>query len=431
MLANRLSGWLRPLLTLAALAGVLSLAACGGGNGAPNNPYQPGAGPLTVTPATGTGYSGVPFTFSVTGGTAPYSVISSDSVILPVTSGVSGNSLVVVPGNVTATTPVSFTVSDAAGHQTTGSLTVNPALLLPTSITVTGNPTCSASGGTLCSGQNGTASVFVTNPAGGPLAGRTIRFDVVQGDFAFVSTAAGQPLVSTLSAVSDTNGFAVVKLQVPTTAITQIATIRATDVTSGNSINSNFTIVAFNDGGAVLSVSPASASVPGLPAATPQCAIGVPVTYYVYGGTPPYTVAANLPSLVSITGTPVTRSGGGFTVRALNCVSEILTITDASGLFVNATFASVLGPTTTSGGTTTGDCSTFSPPNPSCPTVSPSSLSLTACTGAGSSATATISGGTTPYTAAAPSGVTATVSGTTLTVTRASGTVTTPLTVQV
>ena len=39
----RLSAWLRPLLTLAALLGVLSLAACGGGNGAPNNPFQGGA----------------------------------------------------------------------------------------------------------------------------------------------------------------------------------------------------------------------------------------------------------------------------------------------------------------------------------------------------------------------------------------------------
>ena len=56
----RLTAWLRPLLTLAALAGVLSLAACGGGNGAPNNPFEPPPavpGPLTITPDTATAYS--------------------------------------------------------------------------------------------------------------------------------------------------------------------------------------------------------------------------------------------------------------------------------------------------------------------------------------------------------------------------------------
>ena len=39
----RLTAWLRPLLTLAALAGVLSLAACGGGSGAPSQPFKAAA----------------------------------------------------------------------------------------------------------------------------------------------------------------------------------------------------------------------------------------------------------------------------------------------------------------------------------------------------------------------------------------------------
>lgn len=55
----RMTAWLRPFTTLAALAAVLSLAACGGGNGAPNNAFDSGHAvtPLSITPATATAYS--------------------------------------------------------------------------------------------------------------------------------------------------------------------------------------------------------------------------------------------------------------------------------------------------------------------------------------------------------------------------------------
>ena len=52
MTDNRLSAaWLRPLLGLLATAGVLALSACGGGSGAPNNPYAPGPGHSGCTDA--------------------------------------------------------------------------------------------------------------------------------------------------------------------------------------------------------------------------------------------------------------------------------------------------------------------------------------------------------------------------------------------
>lgn len=435
MPGHRFSAWLRPLLTLAALAGVLSLAACGGGSGAPNNPYQGPSGPglLTVTPATGTAYSGNPFTFLISGGTPPFTVLTSDQTVLPVVGTLDGNALVVVPSSVGADTDVTLSIRDASGQSASALLTVKPQLLLPTSITVTGNTNCGESGATLCSGQNGTASVLVTGPAGSPLAGRTVRFDVVQGTFSLVSPSAGQPLVQSLTAITDQNGFAVVTLQVPSSALTQIATIRATDVTSGDSISSNFTIVQFNNGSAVLSVSPTSVSIAGLPHDPPQCATGIPVTYYVFGGTPPYTVAANLPTLVSIIGSPIPVSGGGFTARPNGCVEETFTITDASGRFINATLASVLGPAATTGGTGGTDCS-FSPAPSGCPTVAPTTLSLTACTGVGSSATASVTSSSAP-TSSAPAGLTATITGSsspfTLTVTRAAGTISSPATVTV
>jgi hypothetical protein len=444
MSMTRLTAWLpacieRGALLLAA-AGVLALTACGGGSGAPNNPYAPGPsipGPLTVIPAEAIAYPGTPLILSISGGTPPYQAFSANPAVLPVPQNVSGNTLVLAANNVDTPQNANITIRDAAGQTATAEITVRPALLLPTSVTVTGNPSCSGSGGTLCSGQNGTASVLVTGPGSGGLAGRQVRFDVVQGDFALTSTNPGQPLVSTLMVVSDQNGFAVVTLQVPSTALTQVATIRATDVASGNMINSNFTIVAFKDGSAVLSVSPTAVTVAGLPASPPRCAVNVPVTYYVYGGTPPYTVAANMPTLVTITGVPINQSGGGFTALPNNCVDEIFTITDASGRFINATLSSTLGPDSGGGGGgggggTGGACSSFSPPNPACPTITPAALNLTACTGTGSSASATLSGGTPPFTTSAPTGVTASIVGNTLTVTRVVGTtVTSPLIVRV
>ncbi len=42
-----LAAWLRPIAGIFALVGMLGLTACGGGSGAPNNPYAPGP----VTPA--------------------------------------------------------------------------------------------------------------------------------------------------------------------------------------------------------------------------------------------------------------------------------------------------------------------------------------------------------------------------------------------
>src|SRR5512135_449451 len=330
MLANRLTGWLRPLLTLAALAGVLSLAACGGGGGSPNNPYQPGGAAPTIAPASANGYSGVPFTFTVSGGTPPYAVTSGNVALLQVPQTASGDTFAVLPGNVSTATPVSVTVSDVIGRQAVGSITINPAVLLPTSIKITGNPNCSASGATLCSGQDGSASVTVTGAGGVGLAGRQIRFDVVQGDFSI--SPPGQPAVQTLTVTTDQNGSAAVRLVVPVSAPTQFASIRATDVTSGSTVVSQFTIAQYIDGSSVLSVIPAGATT-FTGADDTHCASGVTATVYIFGGTPPYTVAASYPQLVQLGNVPVQHSGGGFGVTPVGvCFTGLtLAITDATG----------------------------------------------------------------------------------------------------
>ncbi len=318
-----LTTWLRPLLTLVALAGVLSLAACGGGNGAPSQVINGGGGaPLSITPATATAYSGTPFTFLITGGTRPYAILTSDQSALPVVGTLDGDTLVVVPGSVGTDTPATLTVRDSAGQTTSAAVTVRPALLLPASITITGNPNCGASGSDLCSGQDGTATVQVTGPAGAPLAGRPVRFDVVQGAYSISSTVPGQPLVQSLTVTTDQNGNATVRLVVPVNAATQIATIRATDVTDGSSVVGQFTIAQFVNGNSVLSVIPTRrhdvhgtghrrSAAPARVRRSTSSAERRPIRW------PP---TSRAPS--SISGAPVQRSGGGFTITTTGqCVT--------------------------------------------------------------------------------------------------------------
>src|SRR5437762_821615 len=189
MSKNRLTAWLRPALTLFALAGVFSLAGCGGGNGAPNNPYVPPVvnPTLVVLPATVVAFSGVPTILTITSGTAPFSAFSSNPAVLPVSATVS-NTIALLASSVTADQSVTLTIRDALGNQVDVPVTVRASFLLPASITITGNPVCGASGAQLCSGQDGTATVQVTPAAGISAAGRQIRFDVVLGTFSLLTS---------------------------------------------------------------------------------------------------------------------------------------------------------------------------------------------------------------------------------------------------
>jgi hypothetical protein len=333
MSKNRLTAWLRPALTLFALAGIFTLAGCGGGNGAPNNPYNNGGGStvLTVLPTSVSIYSGVPATLTITSGTGPFTAFSSDSTILPVSSSVS-NTVALLASNVSADQNVTITIRDATAQQVTVPVTVHPSLLLPASITITGNPVCSASGSTLCSGQDGTATVKLTGAAGAPLAGRPVKFDVVLGTFSLIAANSTSPAQS-VTVNTDQNGLAVVTIRVPVEAVTQFGTIRATDTTTGSSVIAQFTISQFVNGNSVLSVIP-NGKVTFTGPDNKTCAtFPAQATFYIFGGTPPYSVQTNFPTAVSLFGVPVLTSGGGFSVAPNGTCFTGLTfaITDNAG----------------------------------------------------------------------------------------------------
>jgi hypothetical protein len=375
---------LRPVLTLLGLSGLLALGACGGGSGAPNNPYvTPPIPPvLNVEPALLTAYSGVPVTVTITSGVAPFLVFTSNAAVLPMAQNVPGNTLVLLPNNVTVDTDVILTVQDSAGQTKTVGVTVKAA---PIFNALTFAPSGSDCGSNLCSGQTGIATVFATGPGGVPLVARLIRFDLVFGPIGFLTSNPAAPLAQTLTVATDAAGKAVAGLQALVNATTQPAQIRATDVTSGQQQIADFTVVNNTVGTqSPLVVVPATATITG--ALTTTCSTGFRIDYYIYGGTPPYTVSSTFPGSVILTHIPVQFSGDFFeAITNGTCVNPLVfTIVDSAGKQTTALLINQPG--------------TTAPPAPPVPTaivITPAATTNAACTG--KTFTIILTGGTPPY----------------------------------
>jgi hypothetical protein len=367
MLDRLLTSRLRPVLTLLGLSGFLALAACGGGSGAPNNPYAPGTATpvLTVEPAVLTAYSGIPVTVTVTGGAAPFFAFTSNASVLPVAQNVADNTIVLLPNKVTADTDVILTVQDSAGQTKTVAVTVKAA---PIFNALTFTPSSGDCGTNLCSGQTGAATVVATGPAGAPLVARQIRFDVIFGPIGIATSNPAMPLAQTLTVATDVTGTATVVIQALANATTQPAQIRATDVTSGQQQIANFTVVNNTVGtGSPIVVIPATATITG--ALTTSCSSGFRVDYYIYGGNPPYTVSSTFPTAVILSGSPVPSSGRFFSATTNGtCVNPLtFTIVDSAGKQTTAQLINQPG--------------TTAPPPPGALKITPAAVSNAACTG--------------------------------------------------
>jgi hypothetical protein len=330
--------WLRPIFVLLALTGLALLGGCGGGSGAPNNPFAPPPttpGKPVILPATSVVYSNTPATLTVDGGVPPYLIVSSNTAILPVAQAVTTGTIVLLPANVLSNTAVVISAQDSIGQTASATVTVSPA---PIFNTLSVKPNSAACGtNAICSGQTATASVTVMGPGGVGEPNRQVRFDVVTGAFSIESSDPANPLVSTLTVVSDVNGVAQVILKADPSAFTQPALLRATDVTTGEQQTAQFTIVQTINGSAVLSVVPSTATITGPDSAT--CSTGFRIDYYIYGGTAPYTVVSTFPTAVTIVNSTVLAPGLPFTaITNGSCVNPLtFSIRDANGLQTTAT----------------------------------------------------------------------------------------------
>ncbi|TMH54595.1 MAG: hypothetical protein E6H60_00900, partial [Betaproteobacteria bacterium] len=312
MAPNRINArWLRLISALLAFATLAVLGGCGGGSGAPNNPFKPPPttpGPLSILPSAATVFSNTPATLTVVGGVPPYFVVSSNTAILPLGASVTNGTIVLLPANVLADTAVLITAQDSAGTKATATVTVRPAPIF-NSLTVT--PASAACGAnSICSGGTATAKVTVTGVGGVGIPNRQVRFDVVSGAFAIQSNDPAHPFVSTLTVVSDQFGVAQVIIQAIAGVPTQPALLRATELTTGNQQTAQFTIVQTINGSAVLSVVPSDVTFIG--ADTTQCTNNFRADYYIFGGTPPYQVHATTAGVI-LANVPVLVAGGFFT----------------------------------------------------------------------------------------------------------------------
>ena len=310
------------------------LGSCGSGAVTGTPTPNPAAGTtLAVSPPTVDLFPDLPTTFTVTGGTSPYTAFSSNSAVLPITATVTGATFSVIPNAVPADMAIDITVRDAINGAATSKATVKPSTLINQITFTPFGPTAAGCGtNALCSG--GDAQIVVKAVQNGVvLRNRSIRFDAFKGDFQFVVLATGAK-VSSLIVNTDEQGEASARITANVGAATQVATIQTTDVNSGLSRRYNFNIVQQVSGVGILSTLPSSditfTGTKGLPGGDGSCPSGS-VDYYIFGGTPPYNVVSPLPAVASVTPGIVGTNGGRFTAQVNNCGKVAFIVTDATG----------------------------------------------------------------------------------------------------
>ena len=412
-LADRLA---RLALALASIAVVTS---CGSGAVGPstvvNDPtqitIQPGQCTVSGTTVTCNNpailYSGLPTTFVITGGTGSYILSSNNQQVLPVSGNITGGSVTLFPNPVLVDTDVILTARDTGTTPiATAKATVKPGTVA-NNITITPtsaqNAACAPA---ICSG--GDALVSATISQGGiPLPARGVRFDVVTGDFHFVTTdqvTGVETLSASVTVFSDQAGKVTARIRANAGAANQTALLQVTDIGTSAFQRTSFVIVQSTGSSPGFFVTPTQITFQGT--RQNECAsFGTSASVFVFGGVPPYTVSNSSP--FQVTPNFISVSGGSYSVTPNGpCVAPPglpIVVTDSTGHTATTTVANIPGTTA-----------------PPALTAQPAKVTLSSCTG---SASVTVGGGAPVqgqyFASAGSNAITAAVSGNTVTISRA------------
>ena len=391
-------------------AAALVLASCGGGGAT----SSPNVGSLQLLPGAGSIYAGVPTTFNIVGGRAPYLVTSSEPTLLELNFTTSSNNFTVVarnPGVVDVgldpdevpRRSVNIEVRDSNGVSLSATFSVLQNFFTGYGTFYSNTCAAPASGEApeACSGTDSIANLIpVSN---GALYGdREFELRKVRGDFQWVieNPAVTPQLVDIIRVRTDHEGKALARLRVTNAAPTQIASYTVTDIATGATTTHNFIIVQ-QPGIDLISLLPTEITFTG--GLSTQCGRGT-ADVFIFGGTPPYTISAA--AGLAVSPTTVTSSGGSFKVTAGVTVppcpaDATVLVTDSRGAVGTVTVSTLVG--------------TGSPPALS---AAPTTIANLACN---TSTTVTVIGGPGLTAASQHPRVTATISGSTLTIRRIIG----------
>lgn len=342
------------IITLLGVASAL-LVACGGGGTAGTNVV---GGNLQIQPATADLYENQPTTFTISGGTKPYTVFSSNSAILPLTTTVADTTFVAIANSPSTDTTVTITVRDNAGATATATASVK-ASALNNSVSITPTAAGQSCGTAVCAG--GDALVSTTSTLNGTLlANRSIRFDVYVGEFSLV-TPGTNALVNSLTVSTGSNGIAQAVIRANPGAKSQTAIVQATDLVSGQVRRFSFAIQQQTTS-TEITITPNNFNWTG--AYTNACAVGAVTSHYIFGGTPPYRIQQTIPNFASMAGSPagptpdqtqypgavsVAISGGAVLVSTTGLVcstganGDTFTVTDAQNRTATFTIGNQVG----------------------------------------------------------------------------------------
>jgi hypothetical protein len=370
--------------------------------------------PLSVVPASIKVYSGIPATLTVVSGVQPIRAVSDNPAVIALPSTIFGSIIPVLAANVTKTTKVVLTLVDATGRSTSVNVDVESAALLQ-EVAIT-RPTVSkckdTQGNIVCSGETANLRVRAVSATGAQMTGRSIRAEVILGEFGFATPTGITPTALTVSGTTDLGGYTDFRLAADLLIDTQIAVVRLTDVPTGSFIDFPFSLLRAVGSKPALSVLPTEYNVKGF--TTKDCGGGT-FDLVLYGGEPPYVLTGTLPGYVLFaapgqttrTQTVVVRTAGGTArvyVTGSACSASrdsFVYITDQTGQAISARISSSPGSETTP-----------TQPAPATLAFAPATVTVDCRNGLPRNVPLSIVGGTPPYRVDTQRPLALTVSGT-------------------